>query len=75
MGLFNKKKSAAAEAEAPAEQGRRRSSLQGFAENAERKLSVWSNKDGKTEAEGQKPRKSSRIADTQAVQAAFWGAK
>jgi hypothetical protein len=76
MGLFNKKKSAAdsakLEAEAPASQDRRRSSVQEF---AERKLSVWSNKDGKTQQGEAAPRRSSRIAKTQATQAAMMGGK
>jgi hypothetical protein len=76
MGLFNKKKSAGdsskLEAGAPANQDRRRSSVQEF---AERKLSVWSNKDGRTGEGEAAPRRSSRIAKTQATQAALMGGK
>jgi hypothetical protein len=78
MGLFNKKKSATetkAEGEAKPGQERRRSSIQQFAERTERKLSAWSNKDEKPgEAGTEQPRRSSRIAKTQATQAAMLGA-
>lgn len=83
MGLFNKKKSAGetkaetkADADAQPGQERRRSSIQQFAERTERKLSVWSNKDEKPGETGtEQPRRSSRIAKTQATQAAMLGGK